>query len=160
MNIYDLSFDALEQLIVGWGESRFRAKQVWHWLYTQKVDSANAMTNLPKGLRQKLIEETTFGNLELITEQVSDDGTRKRLYRLPDGQLIESVLMAYNDGRRTACISSQAGCAMGCVFCATGQMGFARHLTAGEIVEQALHYARLLEAQDETLEQCCADGDG
>jgi 23S rRNA (adenine2503-C2)-methyltransferase len=69
--------------------------------------------------------------------QVSKDGTVKRAYALPDGQLIESVLMPYKDGRNTACISSQAGCGMGCVFCATGQMGFARHLKSAEIFEQA-----------------------
>jgi 23S rRNA (adenine2503-C2)-methyltransferase len=88
----------------------------------------------------------------LVTEQVSKkDGTRKRLYRLPDGQLIESVLMPYDDDRRTACISTQAGCAMGCVFCATGQMGFARHLTPTEIFEQAMRFARELQQEGERL---------
>src|SRR5678816_1676863 len=81
-------------------------------------------------------------------------------YKLPDGQLIESVLMPYDDGRRTACISTQAGCAMGCVFCATGQMGFARHLTSGEIVEQALHFARLLEAEGDRLSNIVLMGMG
>ena len=100
------------------------------------------MTNLPGPLRDRLAAETRIGGMEQAAEQLSSDGqTVKRLFRLPDGQLIESVLMEYDDGRRTACISTQAGCAMGCVFCATGQMGFARHLTAGEIVEQALHFA-------------------
>ena len=76
-------------------------------------------------------------HLEIAVSQVSQDGTEKRLYRLPDGQMIESVLMPYQDGRRTACISSQAGCAMGCSFCATGQMGFSRHLSAEEIFEHS-----------------------
>jgi 23S rRNA (adenine2503-C2)-methyltransferase len=75
------------------------------------------------------------------SEQVSTDGTKKRAYSLHDGQLIESVLMPYEYGRRTACISSQAGCAMGCVFCATGQMGFARQLTSSEIFEQAQKFS-------------------
>lgn len=96
-----------------------------------------------------------------VAEQFSSDGsTVKRLYRLPDGQLIESVLMEYDDGRRTACISTQAGCAMGCVFCATGQMGFSRHLTNGEIIEQALGFARLLEAEGDRLSNIVLMGMG
>lgn len=87
----------------------------------------------------------------MVTEQRSHDGTIKRLYRLHDGQLIESVLMPYDDNRRTACISTQAGCAMGCVFCATGQMGFARNLTLGEIFEQAMLFARELETENDRL---------
>jgi 23S rRNA (adenine2503-C2)-methyltransferase len=99
--------------------------------------------------------------MEQVSEQLSTDGeTVKRLFRLPDGQLIESVLMEYDDGRRTACISTQAGCAMGCVFCATGQMGFARHLTDGEIVEQAIHFARLLESEGDRLSNVVLMGMG
>ena len=87
----------------------------------------------------------------MVARQQSRDATEKRLFRLHDGQLIESVLMPYNDARMTACISSQAGCAMGCVFCATGQMGFGRNLTAGEIFEQAMIFARELTARGERL---------
>jgi 23S rRNA (adenine2503-C2)-methyltransferase len=148
INLYELKQDELTSLVEGWGEPKFRAKQIWEWLYDKRVTSIDAMTNLPKSLRERLAAETTLGRLELETEQESHDGTIKRLYRLPDGQLIESVLMVYDDDRRTACISTQAGCAMGCVFCATGQMGFARHLTADEIFEQALFYARELEKRD------------
>lgn len=124
---------------------------MWHWLYERRVDSYEAMTNLPKHLRDRLQQETQLGELRLVTEQRSQDGTIKRLYRLTDDQLIESVLMPYDDHRRTACISSQAGCAMGCVFCATGQMGFARNLSASEIFEQAMLFARELEAEGERL---------
>ncbi len=102
-------------------------------------------------MRERLTAKATLGCLELVTQQNSKDDTVKRLYRLPDGQLIEAVLMHYDDDRRTACISSQAGCALGCVFCATGQMGFARHLTAAEIFEQAMLFARDLEAEGERL---------
>ncbi|CAN0314724.1 unnamed protein product [Phaeothamnion confervicola] len=109
------------------------------------------MTNLPKDLRAQLDAHTTVGSLTLAAEQVSRDGTRKRAYRLRDGQVIESVLMPYSDGRRTACISSQAGCAMGCVFCATGQMGFARQLTSSEIFEQAYLLSAELTAKGERL---------
>jgi hypothetical protein len=84
------------------------------------VTDFEMMKDLPLDLRSKLKTFFNVGVLTLVSEQISKDGTRKRAYRLQDGQLIESVLMPYNDGRRTACISSQAGCAMGCVFCATG----------------------------------------
>lgn len=160
MNLYELSLDQLGDLLVSWGQPRFRAKQLWSWLYEKRVSSADEMTNLSKELREKIAAETTLGGLTLAAEQVSKDGTIKRLYRLPDGQLIESVLMEYDDDRRTACISSQAGCAMGCVFCATGQMGFARHLTATEIFEQAMAFARILESRGERLSNVVLMGMG
>ena len=99
------------------------------------------MKDLPVEFRAKLGGLFTFGSLKLAFEQVSKDGTRKRAYELHDGQLIESVLMPYEDGRQTACISSQAGCGMGCVFCATGQMGFSRQLSSSEIFEQAQKFS-------------------
>jgi 23S rRNA (adenine2503-C2)-methyltransferase len=151
IDLYGLSQEELADLLESWGEPRFRARQVWSWLYEKRVASFEAMTNLPKTLRDHLAEETTLGVLALEAEQVSHDGTIKRLYRLNDDQLIEAVLMEYDDERRTACISTQAGCAMGCVFCATGQMGFARHLSADEIFEQAVAFARDLEARGERL---------
>lgn len=159
-NLYDLSFDDLTALLIQWGEPKFRAKQVWEWLYDKRVGDMDAMTNLPQSLRDHLKAETVIGTLQIVTEQNSKDGTQKRLYRLPDGQLIESVLMPYDDDRRTACISSQAGCAMGCVFCATGQMGFARQLTATEIFEQAARFAVELAAQGERLSNVVLMGMG
>jgi 23S rRNA (adenine2503-C2)-methyltransferase len=152
--------DELVDLFAMWGEPKFRARQVWDWLYDKHVADFDAMTNLSKALRERLKAETQLGVLSLVTEQVSHDGTVKRLYRLPDGQLIESVLMLYDSNRRTACISTQAGCAMGCVFCATGQMGFARHLSAAEIVEQALAFARVLDADGERLSNVVLMGMG
>lgn len=160
INLYELTQEQLTDLIGGWGEPRFRAKQVWEWLYEKRVATFEAMSNLPKGLRTRLEAETTLGDLQVVTEQSSADGTVKRLYKLDDGQLIESVLMPYDDDRRTACISTQAGCAMGCVFCATGQMGFARHLTPTEIFEQAMVFARNLEAQGERLSNVVLMGMG
>lgn len=160
IDLYELSPDALADLLAGWGEPRFRAKQLVEWLYSRRVDSFEAMSNLPKSLRDRLAAETTLGVLALEAEENSADGTIKRLYRLHDGQLIESVLMEYDDERRTACISTQAGCAMGCVFCATGQMGFARHLTAAEIFEQALFFARDLEARGDRLSNIVLMGMG
>jgi 23S rRNA (adenine2503-C2)-methyltransferase len=159
-DLYELSQPQLADLIESWGEPRFRAKQVWSWLYEKRAAAFADMTNLPKALRDRLAAEATLGQLELVTEQSSRDGTVKRLYRLHDGQLIESVLMPYDDERRTACISTQAGCAMGCVFCATGQMGFARHLTPTEIFEQAMYFARDLEAQGDRLSNVVLMGMG
>lgn len=160
INLYDLSFDELSDFVVELGEKKFRAKQLWNWLYEQRVDNFQAMTSLSKSFIQMLEEKAMLGTLELVTQQNSNDGTQKRLYRLHDGQLIESVLMPYEDDRRTACISSQAGCAMGCVFCATGQMGFSRHLTVGEIFEQAMRFARELAADGERLSNVVLMGMG
>ncbi len=159
--IYDFSLDELTGLLATWHQPAYRARQLWEWLYRRKVTDFAAMTNLPADLRARLADEFTITRLEPVAELRSSDGqTVKHLLRLPDGQMIESVLMEYDDERRTACISTQAGCAMGCVFCATGQMGFARHLTAGEIVEQALIFARQLEAEGERLSNVVLMGMG
>ena len=160
VDLYSLDLAGLETLLAGWGEPAFRARQLHDWLYVQRAPDFDAMRNVPKTLRERLKAETRLGLLELAAEQQSADGTVKRLYRLPDGQLIESVLMEYDDERRTACISTQAGCAMGCVFCATGQMGFARHLSAGEIFEQAAYFARELAARGERLSNVVLMGMG
>jgi 23S rRNA (adenine2503-C2)-methyltransferase len=160
-NIYDISQDDLVKSLAEWKQPAYRAKQIEEWLYAHKVDTFDAMTNLPAALREKLVANMRIGGMTPVSEQLSLDGqTVKWLFRLPDGQLIESVLMEYDDGRRTACISTQAGCAMGCVFCATGQMGFARHLTHGEILEQALHIARRLERENERLSNVVLMGMG
>jgi 23S rRNA (adenine2503-C2)-methyltransferase len=159
-DIYTLSQSELGALLESWGQPRFRVQQIWGWLYDKHAASFDDMSNLPKDLRDRLKAELTLGSLQLAAEQVSADGTIKRVYRLHDGQMIEAVLMEYDDDRRTACISTQAGCAMGCVFCATGQMGFARQLTADEIFEQALYYARELESRGERLSNVVLMGMG
>lgn len=151
LNLLTIGKEELEEHIVAWGHSKYRAKQVWTWIHNQGVTSPEDMKNLPKGLKSDLDRYTKAGSLELATELVSKDGTRKRAYRLFDGQLIESVLMPYEDGRYTACISSQAGCAMGCVFCATGQMGFARQLQPEEIYEQVARFASELTLEKKRL---------
>ncbi len=126
------------------GEPRYRVDQVWQGLYEQ-LRVPEEMTSLPKALRQRLDEVLPPALAEEV-RRVSDGGdTVKYLWRLDDGNRIETVLMLYPD-RVTACVSSQAGCAMGCGFCATGQAGFQRHLTSGEIVEQVVRAAR--EARD------------
>jgi 23S rRNA (adenine2503-C2)-methyltransferase len=154
--LLELTQDGLIQLLASWDQPRFRADQVWEWLYKKLADDPAAMTNLPKALRERLAAETRVDPLERVYEQLSSDGqTVKWLFRLRDGLTIETVLMLYDDvsgsarERRTVCISTQAGCAMGCVFCATGQAGLARNLTAGEIVAQVLAAARWLAHSDE-----------
>jgi len=161
MNLYDLTLDQLVALLADWGEKPYRARQIWDWLYIHKVSNPDQMSNLPQALRERLQSETQVGVLQPAAEIFSSDGyTVKYLFRLDDGQLIESVLMDYSDERHTACISTQAGCAMGCVFCATGQMGFARHLSAGEIVEQAVWIGRELQKEGARLSNVVLMGMG
>ena len=146
-NLYDLDFDALTLFLTGLGQPKFRARQIWEWLYQQFAADFNEMSNIPKSLREELGETAVLNTAQIIATQSSSDGhTEKILSRLPDGQTIETVLMRYNR-RRTLCISTQAGCAMGCVFCATGQMGFFRNLTVGEIIAPVLQFARELAAE-------------
>jgi 23S rRNA (adenine2503-C2)-methyltransferase len=154
--LLELTQDGLIQLLASWNQPRFRADQVREWLYKKLADDPTAMTNLPKALRERLAAETRVDPLERVYEQRSSDGqTVKWLFRLHDGLTIETVLMLYDDvsgstrERCTVCISTQAGCAMGCVFCATGQAGLARNLTSGEIVAQVLAAARWLLHSDE-----------
>ena len=152
-NIYDLDYVELEKIIKTWGYPSYRTKQIWQGLYQHYYSKPEEFTTLPRLIRDKLSEQfcepdfektISFSKLNPSTVQLSSDReTRKTLFALKDGRLIEAVLMRY-DKRQTLCISSQAGCAMGCVFCATGQMGFFRHLSSGEIVEQVIFYARLL----------------
>ena len=159
-NLYDLTRNQLGDLLKSLSQPRYRADQLWEWLYLQKAASFEEMTNLPSDLRHTLATQTRLGGLDVVSEQHSSDGeTRKFLLRLPDGQLIESVIMRY-DNRITACISTQAGCALGCVFCATGQMGFERNLSVGEIVEQVVHIARLLQQENQRLSNIVMMGMG
>ena len=149
-DLLSLTFPQLQQWFVERGEPPFRAKQLFSWLYQRLVTDFSAMTNLPKSLRSQLAQEASIGPMVVRSEQHSkDDRTRKILLELDDGKLIESVLMLYppigeSSTRATVCVSTQAGCAFGCTFCATGQMGFDRHLAAGEIVAQVLFFAREL----------------
>ncbi len=151
INLYALSFPELSALLAEHGEQPFRARQLWDWMYRQRAGCFADMKNLPRATINKLMATATLGDMVVAARQRSRDGTEKRLYRLRDGQLIESVLMPYEDRRWTACISSQAGCALGCVFCATGQMGFSRQLSAAEIFEQAMRFARELSVRGERL---------
>ncbi len=150
-NFYAASNEYVVDLLKSWGYPPFRFKQIQNWLFHKGVQNFGEMLDLPIELREKLIKSFSIGNLKTVSEQISKDGTVKRAYALHDNQIIESVLMPYEDGRRTACISSQAGCAMGCIFCATGQMGFSRQLTSTEIFEQAQKYSAELRLKNERL---------
>ena len=142
--IYDLNLSELVGLMMEWGQPAYRAHQIWQGLYQQYWSSSEQFSNISIPLRAQLAENLEFKALTLATTLNSSDGqTVKTLFKLQDGRSIEAVLMRY-EKRNTLCISSQAGCAMGCVFCATGQMGFKRHLSSGEIVAQVMYYANLL----------------
>ncbi|WP_027339151.1 23S rRNA (adenine(2503)-C(2))-methyltransferase RlmN [Halonatronum saccharophilum] len=138
MELIGSDISDLENLIKELDQPKFRAKQLFSWLYNKKVDKIKEMTNLSKELRAKLEKKTRIERLKLIKSQESSDGTVKYLFGLSDGNKIESVYMPYRDGRRSICISTQVGCGMGCNFCATGLHGLSRNLTAGEIVNQIL----------------------
>ena len=143
-SLLSLSYTDLEAQMAAWGEPKFRARQLWEWLYVHLATGFDEMTNLPLALRERLAERYRLDALKPVDELHSPDGfTEKLLFELHDGARIESVGMAY-DQRWTVCVSSQVGCAVGCSFCATGQGGLERNLETGEIVEQVLYFAREL----------------
>ncbi len=163
IDILDLTKDQLGDLLVSWDEPSFRAAQVERWVYKELATDFQTMTDLPRGLRERLAESARIGVPRVVAETASaDELTRKALLALNDERTIETVLMLYPDApgspqlqepsgespaaryqRRTVCISTQVGCPIGCPFCATGQAGYVRNLTPGEIVAQVLHYARI-----------------
>ncbi len=146
IRLLDLTYEQLEQLMADWGEPKFRAQQSWAWLYRDLATDFAQMTNLSRALRERLASDAVIELIHPVVELTSNDGyTQKSLFRLRDGQTIETVLMGYH-ARRTVCISTQVGCAMDCPFCATGQAGFTRNMTSGEIVSQVLFTARRLRA--------------
>jgi 23S rRNA (adenine2503-C2)-methyltransferase len=145
INLYELSRAELSGLLADSGFAAVHATRVWSYLYREHVVSLDEMVELPQRLLEYLQRNVTLGPLEVCEEIASSDGlTTKYLLGLSDGERIETVLMRFR-GRTTACLSSQVGCALGCPFCATGQLGFTRNLSAGEIVAQAMHVARCSE---------------
>jgi 23S rRNA (adenine2503-C2)-methyltransferase len=144
----------LDQTLSALGEPRFRARQVWEWA-ARGAAGYEAMTNLPRALREALAREAPFSSLQLHRELRARDGTVKGLFATADGRPLEAVLMRYRDGRRSICLSSQSGCPLTCTFCATGKMRFARNLTTSEILDQALHFRRL-----EPIDHCVFMGMG
>ncbi len=136
-NIKDYNLEELKDELIALGEKKYRAEQIFKWLYVDKVKEFNEMTNLPLELREKLKKEYTMCNYNILRKQESSDGTKKYLFDVLDGNAIETVLMQYHHGK-TICVSSQIGCKMGCKFCASTGIQFVRSLSAGEIVEQIL----------------------
>lgn len=135
--IYDYTQDQMIEEFLELGEKKFRATQVFEWLYRQNVQSFEQMNNLSLSLREKLSLTYRIGPLKIEEKQVSQDGTIKYLLQLSDGGFIETVLMVHDYGR-SLCVTSQLGCNMGCRFCASGLLKKQRNLTAGEMVNQVL----------------------
>ena len=136
-NIKDYNLDDLKLELQNIDEKPYRAEQIFKWLYVEKVKSFDEMTNLSLELREKLKENFTICNFNILKKQVASDGTIKYLFDVLDGNAIESVVMQYHHGK-TICVSSQIGCKMGCKFCASTGIKFIRSLTPGEIVEQII----------------------
>ncbi len=138
---YDLTKEEWQRFVKEQGLPAYRAGQIHAW-FARGIESAEEMTNLPRDLRQLLSEHFDFQGLTVVDRRISEiDGTRKYIYQLSDGNIIESVLMSYRYGY-SVCVSSQAGCRMGCTFCASASAGFGRDLTSGEMLAQVLRIAR------------------
>jgi 23S rRNA (adenine2503-C2)-methyltransferase len=145
-NIKDLSFTEFEAYLYERKQPPYRARQVWQWLYQKRAVSFTEMTNLAASFREQLADGFAIGRLAIRRKSVSSDGTSKILFALHDGHTIESVLIP-EVKRLTLCISTQAGCGLGCAFCATALLGLQRNLRASEIVEQIIEASRLLTDQ-------------
>ena len=142
VDLKSMNLEELQLFMADLGEPKFRGKQVFEWIHKKQVSSFEEMTNLSKGLREKLLQNATLGGVEMVRKLVSQmDGTRKYLFALENDSVIESVLMKYEYGN-TVCISTQAGCRMGCRFCASTLDGVERNLTAGEMLSQVYEIQR------------------
>ncbi|MFH1650972.1 MAG: 23S rRNA (adenine(2503)-C(2))-methyltransferase RlmN, partial [Chloroflexota bacterium] len=150
--VTDLTPAGVEEMVQSLGGPRYRAKQIIFGLYRRLAASFDEMTDLPKEFRKRLMEVTRCRSLTPVQEVTGGDGTVKTVFTLADGKTIESTLMSYPTSRartrHTVCVSTQVGCPIGCPFCATGQQGFERNLTPGEIIDQVLSFARRLREQD------------
>lgn len=132
-----MKFEEIEKFITKLGASKFRAKQIYQWIYLKSANTFDEMTNLPKDFKESIKDKVKLSSMSIKDKQISQDGTIKYLFELEDSNLTESVLMRFdNRANLTACISTQVGCQMGCDFCATGKLGFKRNLTSNEIIQQ------------------------
>jgi 23S rRNA (adenine2503-C2)-methyltransferase len=143
-SIYGMTYEQLKDWLIQHGESRYRVNQIWNWLYKKRVDSFSDMTNINKQTRQLLEEHFVFHTMETEIKQESKDGTIKFLFKLSDGNLIETVLMRFSYGL-SVCVTTQVGCNIGCSFCASGLLKKSRDLTSGEIVEQIMKVQKFLD---------------
>ncbi len=153
--IIDMTGSQIKEVVTSRGEPAHRALQLQHWIYQSFASSFAEMTDLPQSFRQTLTREFSLHCLTPIQEVTGRDGTVKTLFRLADDNTIESALMSHAEGkeisRYTVCLSTQVGCPIGCSFCTTGQQGFKRNLSAGEILDQVLYFARQLKERDLTI---------
>jgi len=147
-SIYSLSFADLQQWCLDRDIRKFRAEQIFRWIYQRRASSWVAMTDLPVALREQLAQELVFNQSEVESHQIASDRTEKLLLKLRDNEFVECVLMR-EPSRNTICISTQVGCAMGCVFCASGLAGLTRNLTTAEIVEQIARLVQLLDDEEQ-----------
>ena len=137
-DLHTLTHGEIAELLSELGQPPFRVKQIEEWVWSKNAQSFDEMTNLPKALREELAKRLTLGGVEEVARQVSVDGSRKYLLRFPDGVSVECVGMP-SRGKLSVCVSTQAGCPMGCSFCATGAAGLTRSLSSAEIYEQVMH---------------------
>lgn len=145
--VYENSVDELAEWCLARGQTRFRVDQIRKWIFGKRITDFTQMHDVPAALRQTLADEFSLFPAEVVRHLVAADRTEKLLLKLEDGEFIECVLMREED-RRTICLSTQVGCAMGCVFCASGMLGVKRNLTVGEILEQVLRLDRLLPLEE------------
>lgn len=157
--VYDLTMEQWEAWVKDQGLPRFRATQIFDWLYVKRVTDFEAMTNLPKTLREQLAEQFRFDALQEITHMKSRDGTIKFLFGLHDQHAIETVIMKHNYGY-SVCVTTQVGCRIGCTFCASTLGGLKRNLTAGEIVAQVVKCQQMLDADGERVSSIVVMGSG
>ena len=158
-DIYNYSYDELENYILEKNMRKFRAQQLFSWLYKKRVDGFDEMTDLAKEFRLMLEGEFHFNQLKVSNKQVASDGTIKYLFELQDGHLIETVLM-HNEYGKTVCVTSQVGCNMGCKFCASGLLKKKRNLTTSEMVSQVLFVQKELDKTDERVRNVVVMGIG
>jgi 23S rRNA (adenine2503-C2)-methyltransferase len=158
-DLKNLTLPALEQFLQGQGKERFRATQIFKWIYQQDATTFEEMTNISKDLRTELSQTACISSLEAGTVETGSDGTRKYLFNLADGNAVESVLIPI-EGRNTVCISSQVGCAMACEFCLTGTFKLSRNLTTAEIVNQVMAIRRDVRASGEEIRNIVMMGMG
>ncbi|MBD8496870.1 23S rRNA (adenine(2503)-C(2))-methyltransferase RlmN [Paenibacillus arenosi] len=157
--IYDLTFDQLQVWLKENGEPAFRAGQIFDWIYVKRVMSFEEMSNLSKGLRDKLMDNFQFVTLKEITHMKSSDGTIKFLFGLHDDNAIETVVMKHNYGN-SVCVTTQVGCRVGCTFCASTLGGLKRNLTGGEIVAQVVAAQKILDETNERVSSIVIMGIG
>ncbi len=159
VSLYGMTLAELETWLVAKGEPKYRALQIYTWLYQKRITSVQQMTNLPKALRDRLAYETTMETMEEVTRQVAKDGTIKFLFALHDGTTIETVIMRHDYGN-SVCVSTQVGCKMGCEFCASTLGGLIRNLAVSEIVEQLVVCQHLLDKTNERVSSVVLMGSG